>query len=70
MIEKVDEPTNWGSQIEVIKKMDSGLCMCIDPQPFNKAFLREWYPLPVLEDILPNLERAMRFTKADLDSAF
>lgn len=52
-----DEPTDSVSQIVVVKKADDNLRMCIDPQSLNNAFLRERYPLSILEDILPKLER-------------
>ena len=70
VISKVDQPTDWVSQIAVVKKKDEGIRICIDPKPLNTALRREHYALPTFEDVLPNLSRATLFSKADLSSAF
>ena len=44
--------------------------VCIDPQHLNQALKRRHYPLPVIEDILPELSKARVFTKADLKDGF
>ena len=44
--------------------------MCIDPKPLNKALKRNYYQLPVIDDILPELSSAKVFPKLDLNSAF
>ena len=40
MIVPVDEPTDWVSQMSVAEK-NSGIRICIDPRPLNKALKRE-----------------------------
>ena len=70
VITKVEEPTDWVSQIAVVKKKDNGIRICIDPKPLNAALRREHYTLPTFDDILPMLANATVFTKADLSSAF
>ena len=44
--------------------------MCIDPQHLNKALKRSHYPLPVIEDILPELADIKVFSKAYLKDGF
>ena len=44
--------------------------VCIYPQRLNQALKRRHYPLPVIEDILPELSKAKVFTKADLKDGF
>ena len=44
--------------------------MCIDPQQLNKALRRSHYPLPIIEDILPELADVKVFSKADLKDGF
>ena len=44
--------------------------MCIDPQHLNKALKRSHYPLPVIEDILPELADVKVFSKAYLKDGF
>ena len=65
-----DEPTRWVSQMSVVKKSNGKLRICIDPQPLNKALMREHYRLPTLDDVLPQLHKAKVFTKLDVKEAF
>ncbi|XP_068224775.1 uncharacterized protein [Palaemon carinicauda] len=64
------EPTDWVSQMAVVQKTNGKLRICIDPQPLNKALKREYYTLPILEDILPSLKHAKIFSKLDVQEAF
>ena len=60
----VEEPTEWVSQMAVVKKQDGSLRICIDPQPLNKALngsitgsqlLTMYYPLSTMPRYLVNL---------------
>ncbi|XP_064081778.1 uncharacterized protein K02A2.6-like [Macrobrachium nipponense] len=64
------EPTDWVSQMAVVQKTNGKLRICIDPQPLNKALKREYYKLPILEDILPSLKHAKIFSKLDVQEVF
>ena len=55
VISPVSKPTQWLSQMVVVKKKNSKLRVCIDPCELNKALERERYPLPILEDVLHEL---------------
>lgn len=66
----IQEPTKWVSQMAVVRKGNGSLRICIDPQPLNKALMREHYRLPTLDDILPQLDKAKFFTKLDIKEAF
>ena len=44
--------------------------MCIDPQPLNAALKKSHCPLPVIEDVLPDLSDAKVLRKADLKDEF
>ncbi|KAI0215978.1 hypothetical protein LSAT2_031955, partial [Lamellibrachia satsuma] len=37
----VEEPTQWVSQMAVVRKQNGKLRLCIDPQPLNQALMRE-----------------------------
>ena len=39
----VTEPTEWVSQMAVVRKSNGKLRICIDPQPLNTALMREHY---------------------------
>jgi len=54
VILKVDYPTDWVSNIVIVKKAETNdIRICLDPSDLNKAIKRPIYPLPTLEQILP-----------------
>ena len=58
------------SSVVVETKKDGSLRVCIDPRPLNKALKRCHYPMPVADDILPDIARAKVFSVLDLKSGF
>ena len=70
VIEKVDEPTDWCSSLVCVQKPNGNLRLCIDPQPLNVALKRPRFALPVIEDVLPDLDGVRVFSKADLSEGF
>ena len=61
---KITEPTDWVSSLVVTQKANGNV------QQVNKALKRSHYPLPVIEDVLPDLSDAKVFSKADLKDGF
>ena len=55
VIIKEEEPIDWVSSLVVTEKPNGKLRVGIDPQHLNRAVKRSHYPLPVIEDILPEL---------------
>lgn len=70
VIEKINKPTPWLSQLVMTPKKDGSLRICIDPLELNKVLQREHYTMPVLEEVLHELKDAKFFTKADLSSGY
>ena len=70
IIAPVTEPTPWISSIVVVPKKNGTLRICLDPQNLNKAFLREHYALPTIEDIATRLHGAKLFTILDVRCGF
>lgn len=70
IIKKVETPTDWVSNVIVVKKSNGKLRICIDPKPLNMALQRSHCSLPVLEDLLPELSRAKVFSRCDIKNAF
>ena len=64
------ELTEWVSQMAVVHKPNGKLRICTDPQPLNAAVKREYYRLPVLDDVLPKLKNAKVFSKLDVREAY
>ena len=70
VITPVTKPTEWCSQISVQTKKNGRLRICIDPRPLNEVLQRETYPLPTIEDLLPELANARVFSKVDLSNGY
>ena len=64
VLKKVAEPTDWISS-EVVVRKGYKLRLCIDPEDLNKALKRSHYPMPTIEEILPELTKAKVFSVAD-----
>lgn len=70
IITTVDTPTDWISSIAVAMKPSGAVRLCIDPKPLNKALKRNEYPIPTIDDILPELQGAYYFTHLDAKNGF
>ena len=70
VIKPVDTPTEWVSALVVAPKRDGNIRLCIDPKPLNEALMRNHYPTPTIEDILPELHQARVFSIVDAKDGF
>ncbi|CAI5660683.1 unnamed protein product [Oreochromis niloticus] len=70
IITPVECSTDWISGMVVVQKQSGDLRVCIDPKPLNKALQRSHFPLPTIEDILPDLSKAKVFSVCDVKSGF
>ena len=70
IIAAVSEPTEWISSTVVVLKPNGKLRVCLDPKPLNKALKRNHYPLPTIDDLLPELSRAQVFSVVDVKNGF
>ena len=52
------------------KKPDGNIPLCVDPHHLYLALKRSHYPLPIIEEILPELSKAKVFSKVDLKEGF
>jgi hypothetical protein len=57
-----------GSPIIIVPKKDGTWRMCIDYRALNNITLKNWYPLPRIDDLLDQLHHAKYFTKLDSKS--
>ena len=70
IVTPVNVPTAWISATVVTMKKNGNIRLCVDPKPLNLALKRNHYPLPTIEDVLPNLSNARCFTVLDAKNGF
>ena len=51
---KIDEPTDWVSSMMIVEKGNGRLRVCLDPKDWNSAMKRYHYPMPTVDEVLPN----------------
>jgi hypothetical protein len=66
----VTEPTPWVLSIMVIRKPTGKLRICIDPKDLNKVSKRSHYPIPTIDETLPDLREAKVFSVFDVRNGF
>ena len=54
----------------IARKANGNLRLCLDPKPLSKALKRWHFPMPLIEDILPDLGKAKIFTKVDFKDGY
>lgn len=70
IIAPVERSTDWISGMVSVTKPNGKPRICIDPKPLNKALKRSHFPLPTIDDILPELSNAKVFTVCDVKHGF
>ena len=68
ILKPVDTPTDWVSSMVVVSKSNGKIRLCIDPKPL--ALRRKHYPLPVIDDFLPELSKAKVLSVVDAKNGF
>ncbi|XP_061971882.1 uncharacterized protein LOC133694394 [Populus nigra] len=59
-----------GALVLFVKKKDGTFCLCIDYRQLNKMMVKNWYPLPRIDDLFDQLKGARVFSKIDLRSGY
>uniref|UniRef100_A0A8D8T341 Uncharacterized protein K02A2.6 n=1 Tax=Cacopsylla melanoneura TaxID=428564 RepID=A0A8D8T341_9HEMI len=70
IIEPVESPKEWCSNIVIVEKTSGDLRICLDPIDLNEAVNREYYPIPTLEEIKSQLSGKKYFSVLDLKDGF
>jgi len=60
----------WGAPVLFVKKKDKSMRLCIDYRELNKITIKNWYPLPRIDDLFDQLQGASVFSKIDLRSGY
>ncbi|KAI5720179.1 hypothetical protein M8J77_003057 [Diaphorina citri] len=70
IIDKVDEPTDWVSNLVIKEKKTGELRLCIDPKALNENIKREHYALPTCDEIIQRLNGRAVFSVIDMKQGF
>src|SRR4051812_18327018 len=60
----------YGAPVIFIKKKGGELRMCIDYRALNAITIKNWFPIPLIDDLTDQLHGAQIFTKIDLHSGY
>jgi hypothetical protein len=60
----------FGSPIVLVPKKDGTWRMCVDFHALNKIMVKNYYPLPRINDLLDQMKNALYFIKLDLRSGY
>ena len=59
-----------GAPILFDRKLDGSFRLCMDYWGLNNLMIKNWYPLPLIGELLDRLGRAKQFTQLNLTSAY
>jgi hypothetical protein len=60
----------WGSPVLFVDKRDGTIRLCVDYHKLNELTIKNKYPLPKIEDLFDQLNRAKVFSKIDLRTGY
>lgn len=46
-----EEPSEWVSKLVIVQKPDSSLRIFLDSKALNESLIRDYFPVPTLEEI-------------------
>lgn len=62
--------SEYASPVVLVRKKDGTTRVCIDYRSLNKKIVKDRYPVPLVEDLVDNLQKAKIFSTLDLKNGF
>ena len=59
----IDQPTDWVSSITYVQKVNSELCLCLDPCDLNRPICHDHHKMPTVEEVAHEFANSCYFTK-------
>ena len=70
IIASITGPTPWVSSMVTVKRPNGQLRICLDPKDLNRVVKRSHYPLPMMEELLPQQTKAKVVSTFDIKNGF
>ena len=65
-----DRSSSFASLVVLVKKNDGTWRLCVDYRQLNQLTFKDKFPIPLVEELLNELTKAVYFSKLDLKSGY